>query len=86
MQTRQAVPAIPNAPDGLPVGYLDALDEVSEEFAAIFESEVIDRVRFYAAVSRLAELGYAVTGNGYYLYLKGMIRIGPLPNVPPPPS
>ena len=75
MQSRPPLPGTPDAKDGLPPGFLQALDAVAEELASIFEADVIDAARFYVALGRLAELGYVVTGNGYYLYLKGMIIV-----------
>ena len=75
IQGHPPLPATPGAQDGLPVGFLQALDAVSEELASVFEADEIDVARFYAILARIAELGYVVTGNGYYLYLKGMIKV-----------
>lgn len=58
-------------PDGLP----GALDHVANDLAVLFEGEQIDDARLHEVLARAAELGYAVTGNGYYLYLKGQIKI-----------
>jgi hypothetical protein len=53
----------------------EALDRVAAGLATIFESERIDEVKLYQLLARAAELGYVATGNGYYLYLKGQIRL-----------
>lgn len=60
---------------GFPDGFLKAIDEVSEELAAIFEPAETDIARLYAAVSRIAELTYLIVGNGIYLHERGMIRL-----------
>jgi hypothetical protein len=59
---------------GIPDGFLQAMDEVSNELAAAFEGEDVDVPRLCAALARVAELTYVVTGNGAYLHQKGMIR------------
>ena len=61
--------------DGVPDGYLQAMDEVSNELAAAFEGNEIDTPRFYAALARIAELTYFTTGNGAYLLQKGMVKL-----------
>jgi len=60
---------------GFPDGFAQAINEVSHELAAAFEGNEIDVPRLYAALARIAELTYATTGNGAYLYDKGMIRL-----------
>ena len=60
---------------GFPDGFLQAIDEVSEELAVVFGEAEIDVARLYAAITRIAELTYLVSGNGIYLYAKGMIRL-----------
>lgn len=62
-------------PGGIPDGFLTALDKVSEELAESLQGAEIDLARFYAALARTAELTYVTTGNGLYLYLKGMIKL-----------
>jgi len=63
------------SPDGLPDGFLGAIDQVSDELAAAFEGSEIDMARFYAALARIAELVYVTTGNGAYLYEKGLLTL-----------
>jgi len=58
-------------PDELP----GALDQLANDLAALFESKELDDARLNQVLAKAAELGYVVTGNGYYLYLKGEIRI-----------
>lgn len=62
-------------PDGLPDGFLGAVDQVSDELAAAFEGSEVDIPRLYAALARVAELTYVTTGNGAYLYKKGLIKV-----------
>ena len=62
-------------PDGIWDELLQALDQVSEELATAFEAREIEVPRLYAALARTAELTYITTGNGAYLYQKGMIQL-----------
>jgi hypothetical protein len=61
-------------PDGISQEWAAALDDVSNELATAFESKEVDLARLYAGLARTAELTYAITGNGAYLYQKGMIN------------
>jgi len=71
-------PRIPIIPEGkTPTEFILALDYIAEELLAAFESPSINRERFYAAVTKMAELLYSATGNGFYLYMKGMIQLVP---------
>ena len=65
----------PQTPNGVPDAVLPALDQLSNELAVAFEGPELDLPRFYAALARAAELTYASTGNGLYLYLKGQIKL-----------
>ena len=58
-------------PDGLP----DALTSVTAELATLFEQPQQDSVELHGLLSRLAEIAYTATGNGYYLYLKGAVTV-----------
>ena len=62
-------------PDGISAEFLQALDEVSDELATAFEGSEIEVPRLYAALARTAELTYITTGNGAYLYQKGLVKI-----------
>ena len=62
-------------PDGVSDEFSQALDEVSNELATAFEGTEIDIPRLYAALARTAELTYITTGNGAYLYQKGMVKL-----------
>lgn len=64
---------IPGA--GIPTGFSDALDRLAANIAELFAAKEIDGSQLMIELARAAELGYAVTGNGYYLYLKGKIKI-----------
>jgi len=69
---RVNVPAVgTKIPNELP----GALDQLANDLAALFESKQIDDARLHQVLARAAELSYVVTGNGYYLYLKGQIKI-----------
>ena len=63
------------SPDGLPDEFLGAIDHVSDQLAATFEGSEIDIPRFYAVLARIAELAYVTTGNGAYLYKKGLLKL-----------
>ena len=62
-------------PDGISDEFLQALDQVSDELATAFEGSEIDLARLYAALARTAELAYITTGNGAYLYQKGLVKL-----------
>ena len=68
-------PGVGYPPEGVSNEFLDALDEVSDELATAFEGSDIDLPRFYAALARTAELAYITTGNGVYLYEKGLVKL-----------
>lgn len=61
--------------DGLPSGFLAAVDQVSNELAAAFQGSEVDVPRLYAALARIAELAYVTTGNGAYLNEKGLLKL-----------
>ena len=63
------------SPSGVPDGFLEAIDDVSEELAAAFAERDIDMPRFYAALARIAELTYITTGNGAYLHRRGAVKL-----------
>ena len=58
-------------PDNLP----EMLDEIANQLAEAFESSEIDSVKLDIAMKRVADLAYATTGNGYYLYIRGMLKL-----------
>jgi hypothetical protein len=73
---RQPLPASAGFPHGgLPDGFLQAIDDVSDELATAFEGSAIDVPRLYAALARTAELTYVTNGNGAYLCQKGLIKL-----------
>ena len=67
--------SVPAAGTGIPKGFPEALDQVASLLADLFGTKQIDDAQLQQVLARAAELGYAVTGNGYYLYLKGQIKI-----------
>src|SRR5262245_58714430 len=64
LQNRAPVPSPPDSPEGLPLGYYDALNAVTEEMAQIFEADDIDDLRLFRTIARIAELSYVTSGNG----------------------
>jgi hypothetical protein len=63
----------PNA--GIPQEFSAALDQLANDLAELFAAPEVEEAKLYLALARAAELGYVVTGNGYYLYLKGAIKV-----------
>lgn len=57
----------------IPEGLFDSLQEVVEELAENIEAKTDNNI--FENLQRTANLVYATTGNGYYLYLKGMLLI-----------
>ncbi len=70
----------------IPVELPDALDRLADEIAAIYSSKEINNTQLFHALGRASALAHVVSGNGYYLYLKGEAKISGGPNVLPPPS
>jgi len=66
---------MPTAGVIIPPEYPDALDKVADALARLFEDERIDEARLKQLLERAAELGYMMTGNGYYLYRRGEISL-----------
>ncbi len=82
---------MPTPTGGIPTGFPDALDQVANDLADLFAGQQVDDSELHKILARAAELAYAVTGNGFYLYLKGEIKIGdaatsalPLPSAQSP--
>ena len=61
----------PEIPSELP----GALDKLASELAELFRGKQVDEGALTHILAKAAELGYVVSGNGYYLYLKGDIKI-----------
>ncbi|HEY93604.1 MAG TPA: hypothetical protein G4O15_01530 [Dehalococcoidia bacterium] len=51
-----------------------ALTDLANELALHFEKKESNPIELYVIMGRLAEIGYAATGNGSYLYEKGDIK------------
>ena len=58
-------------PEGLPGRLADLTDKLADTIA----SEQLDRPEFLDILAELATLAFSTTGNGYYLYLKGDLKI-----------
>lgn len=67
----QPVPLNEDLPQELP----EALAKVTADLAKLFESPEQDTAKLHEVLARIAEIAYAATGNGYYLYLKGAIKV-----------
>ena len=67
----RAIGDLSGIPDELP----DALTNVTSEIAALFEQPEQDSAKLHGLLSRVAEVAYTATGNGYYLHLKGNISL-----------
>jgi hypothetical protein len=59
----------------LPKGLREALLQVALELNTLFEGDEIDERSLYGILTRIGELTFAMTGNGYYLYVRGAIKI-----------
>lgn len=57
----------------IPEGLFDSLQEVVEELAQNIEME--NEHDIFKNLQRIANLAYATTGNGYYLYQKGVLQL-----------
>jgi len=54
----------------------EKLTEATSDLAACFEKSGDDnREEMYEILGRLAEIAYAISGNGSYLYEKGLIKL-----------
>ena len=67
--------SMPTLGTAIPPELPGALDDVAAELATLFENKQIDDGRLFQILAKAATVGYAATGNGYYLYLKGQIRL-----------
>lgn len=59
------------APIGIPDKLFDSLENSLAEL--VFNIEKGNKI--YPQLQAIMNLGYSMTGNGYYLYLKGMLKI-----------
>jgi hypothetical protein len=60
---------------GMPNNVIEELTKSSMELAKMFNEKHVDQADLLKVLARFAELAYATTGNGYYLYVKGNIKI-----------
>jgi len=67
----QPPPLSEDVPQELP----EALTEVAADLADLFEKPEQDTVKLHEVLARVAEVAYTATGNGYYLYLKGAVKL-----------
>jgi hypothetical protein len=79
--THQAITARLNAPRnpnnesflGVPREMYESLLSYYHEFITAFESQVDSAI--WAVLQKFANLSYATTGNGFYLYLTGQLSL-----------
>ena len=67
VNTRQAAISAGHGPDNL----FNRLEEALEEMADRIEQGL----ETYPTLQKMVNLAYSTTGNGYYLYLKGMLTV-----------
>ena len=67
----QASPVSGDVPPELP----DALTQGAADLARLFESPKQDIAQLHEVLARVAEVAYTATGNGYYLYVKGAVKL-----------
>jgi hypothetical protein len=60
---------------GFPPNFGDVLTQFADDLASWFAAKTPDEDMFYRLLKRAAVLAYVVTGNGYYLYTKGAIKL-----------
>lgn len=59
-----------------PSRYWDELTEAANQLARFFEHEEVDGEGLLQGIlARIAELTYVTGGNGYYLYLRGKLKV-----------
>ena len=57
----------------IPEGLFDSLNEVLEELAGNIETD--NEQDIFRNLQKIANLTYVTTGNGYYLYQKGLLQL-----------
>lgn len=62
-------------PIQIPEEVPDRITEVADKLADILVGENIDETVLFGILADLAALSYSTTGNGYYLYLKGDLKL-----------
>jgi hypothetical protein len=67
----QPPPLSEDMPQELP----EALTKVAADLAELFERPEQDTVKLHEVLARIAQIAYTATGNGYYLYLKGAVKL-----------
>ena len=67
----QLPPLSEDVPQELP----EALTKAAADLADLFEKPEQDAAKLHEVLARVAEVAYTATGNGYYLYLKGAVKL-----------
>lgn len=71
VNTRQAAIATGQGDISIPDNLFNRLEEALEEMADRIEQGL----ETYPTLQKMVNLAYSTTGNGYYLYLKGMLTV-----------
>ena len=66
-----ATSAVQEKGAGIPEKLFDRLEEALEEMIA----KIQQGEKTYSVLETISKLAYSTTGNGYYLYLKGLLSI-----------
>ena len=59
----------------IPEDFPEALDATANALAEVFEEPEIDPTRLGRVLAKIAALAYVTTGNGYYLHVKGALKV-----------
>jgi hypothetical protein len=75
MLVRFSQPPLGLGPMAWPQELPEALTKAARELTELFEGSEQDAAKIHQVLARIAEIAYTVSGNGYYLYLKGAIKV-----------
>ena len=60
---------------GVPVALLEELTRQAVKLTAFFHEDEVNVLELHAIETRISELAYVCTGNGFYLFQRGLIKI-----------
>jgi hypothetical protein len=75
MLVRLAQPPLGLDPTAWPQELPEELTKAARELTALFELSEQDPAKIHEILTRIAEIAYTASGNGYYLYLKKAIKL-----------
>ena len=73
--TYMAIQNQPPIPVEFPRRLPDELTIATQKLAALFQQDTVESDDLYNLLARFAELAYVSTGNGRYLFTKGLINV-----------